>query len=52
MEANISDTDALWKYINKLEYIVLQSVKDRIAYKKEVKEKLRKYISLKIAYAY
>jgi hypothetical protein len=42
MEGETNDINALWKYINKLEYIVLQSVKERLAYKKEVKEKLRK----------
>jgi hypothetical protein len=42
MDGNTGDINAMWKYINKLEYIVLQSVKERIAYKKQVKEKLKK----------
>jgi hypothetical protein len=42
MEGETNDIDALWKYINKLEYIVLQSVKGRMAYKKKVKINLRK----------
>ncbi len=42
MEEESNNIDAMWKYINKLEYIVLQSVKERLAYKKDVKHKLRR----------
>jgi hypothetical protein len=43
MEVPQGDTEVaqLWKYIHKLEYLLLQCYKEKVKYKKTVKEKLR-----------
>jgi hypothetical protein len=42
METNSEEITNLWKYIHKLEYLLIQSYKEKLKYKQTVKDKLKK----------
>ena len=42
MDSGEIEVDSLWKYINKLEFCMLQIYKDKVRYKKNIKNKLKK----------
>jgi hypothetical protein len=42
MDSKENEVDSLWKYINKLEFCMIQIYKDKIRFKKSIKNKLKK----------